>query len=62
MPLLQPFDAAIMQTVRQMIGSGGLQLMKRVPIFMPDARRAAVLVPLCNDQGIPRSVGVAYDA
>ncbi|KAG5179741.1 NUDIX hydrolase domain-like protein [Tribonema minus] len=50
---MRPFDALIVARMQALLAKQPLRLLAKEPRFMPQARRAAVLVPLCNDMGVP---------
>lgn len=51
---MRPFDPLVVARMQAIMALGPLRLLAKEPRFMPQARSAAVLVPLCNDRGIPR--------
>jgi hypothetical protein len=54
--LMRALDVTAIGIMRALLAQKPVQLLKTVPKFAATARSAAVLVPLCNDNGVPRSV------
>jgi hypothetical protein len=53
---MRALDVTAIGIMRALLAQKPVQLLKTVPKFAATARSAAVLVPLCNDNGVPRSV------
>eukprot|EP00953_Heterococcus_sp_UTEX-ZZ885_P032175 16813-Heterococcus_DN1.PRE.1 len=50
---MRALDVTAIGIMRALLAQKPVQLMKTVPKFAATARSAAVLVPLCNDNGVP---------
>jgi hypothetical protein len=58
---MRALDVKAIGIMRALLAQKPVQLMKAVPKFAATARSAAVLVPLCNDNGVPRSVLFSHE-